>query len=145
MIAGALSAVALMVCGRIENGNAAGPLNGPSQWLWGEHAARDRRWNRHTLAGVVIHQLSSLFWATLHVHAISRGRERRASSRMVRAAATGAFAAAVDYGITPRRLQPGFDKQLSLPSLVVVYAAFAAGLAFGDSLFGERRRQDGTN
>jgi hypothetical protein len=32
--------------------------------------------------------------------------------------------------ITPRRLRPGFEHKLSVPSLAVVYAAFAGGLAF---------------
>jgi hypothetical protein len=47
----------------------------------------------------------------------------------------------VDYGLTPRRLQPGFDKQLSLPSMVVVYAAFAAGLVLSDALYRRRRQR----
>lgn len=35
----------------------------------------------------------------------------------------------VDYTITPRRLTPGFGKRLPASALVVVYAAFALGLA----------------
>jgi hypothetical protein len=45
------------------------------------------------------------------------------------AAATAATASFVDYQLTPKRLEPGFDKQLSRRSLAMVYAAFAAGLA----------------
>jgi hypothetical protein len=39
----------------------------------------------------------------------------------------------VDYGITP-----GYELRLSTPSLLVVYLAFAAGLALGSALL-ERR------
>jgi hypothetical protein len=48
----------------------------------------------------------------------------------------------VDYRLTPRRLMPGYERRLSQPSLLAVYAAFAAGLALGDALLRitERRR-----
>lgn len=35
----------------------------------------------------------------------------------------------VDYKLTPRRLQPGFEQRLSTPSMVAVYGSFALGLA----------------
>ena len=56
----------LLWCGWIENRRPAGPVNGPSQWV---------------------------------------------------------------YLVAPRRLQPGFEKQLSRPSMLLVYASF--GLALG--------------
>ena len=37
-----LSAAALALCGWLENRAAAGPLNGPSQWLFGRRAAYRR-------------------------------------------------------------------------------------------------------
>ena len=46
-----------------------------------------------------------------------------------RAGATTALAAVVDFGLTPKRFQPGFDKHLSPGSVAAVYAAFALGLA----------------
>jgi hypothetical protein len=45
------------------------------------------------------------------------------------AAAVSALAFFVDYQLTPERLQPGFDKRLSRPSMAMVYAAFGLGLA----------------
>lgn len=136
MLGGVLSAGALMLCGRAEGTTAAGPLNGPSQWLWGERAAYSRRWSHRTLAGIGIHHLSALGWAVMHVMVVSRRPTHDTTARRVaRAAGTAALAAAVDYGVAPRRLQPGFDKQLSLTSLVVVYVAFATGLALADALY----------
>ncbi len=51
-----------------------------------------------------------------------------------------ALACAVDYTITPKRFTPGYELSLSRPSLVAVYAAFAAGLALGSVLLPERER-----
>jgi hypothetical protein len=141
MIAGALSAVALMLCGRADGSTAAGPLNGPAQWVWGRRAARSRRWTGRTAVGVGIHQISSVGWASLHVSTLARTPEKHSAAGLVaRAAATAALAATVDYALTPRRLQPGFDQQLSLGSMVIVYAAFAAGLALCDAAVARERR-----
>jgi hypothetical protein len=46
----------------------------------------------------------------------------------------------VDYKLTPRRLQPGFEAQLSKKSLVYVYAAFAIGLAIGARITARRAK-----
>lgn len=131
--ASVLSAAALAACGRATNGTAAGPLNGPSQWVWGENAAHRRRATlRHTAVGYVIHHLMSVFWATLHERTAPRGAAP--AERLLTSAATAAVAWFVDYHLTPRRLQPGFEKQLSGKSLFVVYMAFALGLAAGGAL-----------
>mgnify|MGYP006154148737 CR=1 FL=1 len=50
----------------------------------------------------------------------------------------------VDYKLTPRRLQPGFEAQLSKKSLFLVYAAFAVGLTVYDmTKRGRRTMPDG--
>jgi hypothetical protein len=49
--------------------------------------------------------------------------------RLVRAALTATVANIVDFQLTPKRLRPGFETQLSRKSLFAVYAAFAIGLA----------------
>jgi hypothetical protein len=139
-IASLLSALALAVCGRIESGTAAGPNNGPSQWVWGRRAARVRRatW-RHTAVGYAIHHLMSIGWATLHEKQVASPTPAPFASHLGRGALTAATACFVDYQVAPRRLQPGFDQQLSRKSLFVVYAAFAVGLALGGAIR-ERRR-----
>lgn len=136
--ASVLSAAVLALCGHVENRRPAGPLNGPSQWIFGRHAARVRTPSlRHTLTGFAIHHATATGWALLHERTFGRGKERQTlTTRMARAAVTAAVANVVDFQLTPRRLQPGFDQQLSRKSLLAVYAAFAIGLA----LVGHQRR-----
>jgi len=124
------SGVALMLCARLERRPSLAPFNGPSQWLWGESQARRTRatW-RHTGLGYVIHHASAIMWAMLHEKTFAASPPRPPSVELARAGATTVLAAVVDYGLTPRRLQPGFDKHLNIPSIVAVYAAFGLGLA----------------
>ena len=130
--AGLLSAAALAVCGKVEGRTAAGPLNGPSQWVWGKAAARRRRTSvRHTLVGYLIHHVASLGWAVLHEkYVASRVTSSNALPHVLAGCTTAAFACFADYQIARGRLQPGFEKQLSRRSLAVVYGAFGLGLAF---------------
>ena len=130
-----LSAAVLALCGHLENRRPAGPLNGPSQWVFGRHAARVRRPSvRHTATGVAIHHATATGWAVLHERAFGRDKERQSlPKRLARAAVTAAVANFVDFKLTPKRLQPGFDQQLSRKSLLAVYAAFAIGLAIAGS------------
>ena len=126
-----LSAGVLALCGWIENRAAAGPINGPSQWLFGRRAAYRRDPSlRHTLTGMAIHHATATGWALLHEKLWGeRKAEQTPGQRLARAATTAAVANFVDYKLTPKRLQPGFEAQLSKKSLVLVYAAFAVGLA----------------
>jgi hypothetical protein len=50
-----------------------------------------------------------------------------------------AIAAVVDYGITPKRLSPGWEEVLSKRSIGLTYAAMALGLAAGALLAREWR------
>ena len=126
-----VSAIVLSTCGWIENRNAVGPQNGPSQWLWGRRAARKRTFSaRHTLAGYAIHHASSLLWSGIHQAVFARRRRQlQLSSHLMQGAATAALACAVDYQLTPRRFQPGFEQQVCRTSLFFVYAGF--GIALG--------------
>ncbi|HEX7012947.1 MAG TPA: hypothetical protein VF161_09375 [Steroidobacteraceae bacterium] len=128
-----LSALALSACSKVQTDSAAGGVNGPSQWIWGERTRRATL--RHTALGYAIHHLTSIFWATLHECVFAKERRRRGTSpedvaRMcTQAAVTAASAYFVDYHVTPRRLGPGFEKHVSPGAIFVSYAAFAAGLA----------------
>jgi hypothetical protein len=129
-LASVLSGIALAACGKLERNAPAGPLNGPSQWIWGQRSAHRRRASWRTVAGYSIHHLVSIGWATVHEKHVTRLVEGRPLTvRLLAAGATSAFACFVDYRIAKGRLQPGFEKQLSRPSLGLVYAAFALGLA----------------
>jgi hypothetical protein len=129
--ASVLSSVALAACGKIERGTPFGPQNGPSQWLWGERAAYRRDATlRYTAVGYGIHHMSALGWATLHEKHVARlVRDKPFPARLAAAGLTALVANVVDFQLTPRRLKPGFEKQLSRKSLFAVYAAFALGLA----------------
>src|SRR5437868_1262070 len=86
------SAAALALAGRRELGDAATPLNGPSQWIWGRRAPyRDGFSLRHTVVGYAIHHLSAIFWAAL----FERARPRR--HVLPAAIATSSVACFVDY------------------------------------------------
>jgi hypothetical protein len=129
-----LSTVALAIAGKAEHNAPAGPINGPSQWVFGRKAAYKRAPSlRHTLTGFLIHHASAMGWAILHERFLGRNKARQTPAQRLRnAAITAAVANFVDYKLTPKRLQPGFEAQLSKKSLFTVYAAFGVGLAVYD-------------
>lgn len=143
--ASAASAVTLAARGHAEERSAAGPLNGPSQWLWGEREAKTRQLSlRHTATGYAIHHLSANCWAALYELVSGPNGTRKSTSRIVaEAAGVTVLAFGVDYGLTPRRLRPGFEKHVSPGSIALGYVAFAAGLAASTLLrrAAERRRK----
>jgi hypothetical protein len=138
-----LSAAAMALLGHIENRSAAGALNGPSQWVFGRQAAYRRRASlRLTLTGILIHHLMATGWALLHERLLGRGKASQTPvQRLARAAATATVANIVDFRLTPQRFTPGFEHQLSRKSLLVVYAAFAVGLAIWGASRPERQRR----
>lgn len=139
-LAGLFSAVVLVVTGKRETGSAAAAVNAESHWLWGDESLReDKPTLRHTLTGIVTHQLSTVFWATLY--ALVRG-DRKAVNKVPEALigglATSAAAAAIDYTLVPKRLTPGFEHRLSTGAMVGVFAAIAGGIALGALLLRDR-------
>jgi hypothetical protein len=132
------SAGALAICSHIETGSAAAGINGPSQWIWGVRKARtDRPSLKHTAVGYAIHHATSIFWALLYEAALGRRARERSTSALgvvAQAAATTVAAYVVDYKLTPRRLQPGFEQHVSPRAMVATYAAFGAGLALATLL-----------
>jgi hypothetical protein len=124
-----LSGVALAICGKLERNSAAAPLNGPSQWLWGESAGARRRASvRETVSGYVVHHAVSIGWATVHEKYAAR-RGRSLGRDLLASGLTAGLACFLDYAVARGRLRPGFEKHLSKSSLATVYAAFALGLA----------------
>ena len=130
-VASILSTAVLALCGQIENRRPAGPINGPSQWVYGRRAARVRQPSlRHTLTGFLVHHAMATGWAFLHERAFGEHKAQQPfSKRLARAAVTASAANIVDFQLTPKRLRPGFETQLSRKSLFAVYATFAIGLA----------------
>jgi hypothetical protein len=126
-----LSTAVMVLAGKLERNAPAGPLNGPSQWLFGRGAAYRRSASaRHTLTGAIIHHTMAMGWALLHERVFGRDKQAQSPARRLRnAAVTAVVANVVDYKLTPKRLQPGFEAQLSRRALAAIYAAFAVGLA----------------
>ena len=132
-VASLASTLVLSLQGRRENGTPYGPNNAISHWVWGDEAAAHDEFNlRHTVVGYTIHHASSTFWATFYEKYFSRHEEKRVGQALLGGAATAAAACFVDYQLTPRRLQPGYEMRLSRSSLFLVYVAFGLGLAACD-------------
>jgi len=133
LIAGSLSMALMARRGQLDNGQALQALNAPSHWLYGNRALEQTAPSRrYTGWGVLIHQASSLMWATLFDQLL-RQRKQPASWPVLTTAAAGvsAVAALVDLRLVPHRLTPGFQHHLSSRSLALVYGAFGAGLLLG--------------
>jgi hypothetical protein len=129
--ASVLSAIVLSACSKIEEDSAAGALNGPSQWVWGEHQGYTKRASvRHTLVGYVIHHASSLLWGAFYERCFGRDRAKATARILAEAGLTATIAYGIDYYVTPKRFRPGFRKHLGPRAIFASYAAFAAGLAF---------------
>lgn len=130
-VASVLSTAVLGTRGKREEGTPYAPTNAISHWFWGDRAARqDGPSGRYTVLGYAIHHASATLWAVLYEKWFGDKAERgEAAAAALGGAAVAALACFVDYRLTPQRLQPGFEKRLSTPSLFLVYAAFGAALA----------------
>lgn len=93
---------------------------------------------RYTGIGYAIHHASAVFWALFYERFFPSTRAD--TLKTVAGAATMAVVAAgADYVLAPQRLRPGFERHLSVPSMVLVYAGFGLGLAAGRYLCNRRR------
>jgi len=146
-VSGSLAAVAstaaLAIAGRIETGSPVAPTNATSRWIHGDRAATyDEPDLRHTVLGYAIHHGASVFWAAIFHRLVGRridaGDTLAAIGGGLGVAAVACF---VDYQLTPRRLQPGFEMRLSRPALAAVYAMFGLGLAAGALVNARARRR----
>jgi hypothetical protein len=132
-VASVLSTAALATCGKIEARDPIAPTNAISHWIWGDIAGSKNGFQpKYTLFGYAIHHASAVFWAVLlekyYGHVLDKSNT--ADTMKIAGVAT-AIACFTDYKLTPHRLQPGFEMRLSKPSLLMVYASFALGLALG--------------
>lgn len=105
------------------------PLNATSHGLHGAAAAEFTGMDfRHTGLGLVIHVASSFFWAAVAVVLL-----RWMGGRLVWLAGLGTalVAGAVDYGLMPARLTPGWELVLPPAGVIAGLLALGVGLSLG--------------
>ena len=135
LLAGLVSVAFLLWRGRADAPHAVAPINAIGHWVWRDEALRrDDPSLKHTGTGIAVHVASSLLWSTFYGWLRARRRRPTALNAAADAAAVTAVAAVVDLALVPERLAPGFERRLSKPSLGMVYAGFALGLALGGLL-----------
>jgi hypothetical protein len=135
VLAAATTTGTLLALGWLRERRAAAPLNAVSHIVYGDEAAlRDEPSAKYTLTGIVLNAAAVTGWAAVQslLFARRRAKTRRPLLRaLVRGATTSALAYAVDYGASPKRLTPGFEKRLSRGGLAVLYGVLALSLAAG--------------
>ena len=141
-IASVVTAAALAALARAEGKGMWQPTNSTSHWLHGEDAANVRRADgAHTLTGFATHHASAIFWAFPFERWLQTRPPRSPGQMLVEAAGMSAIAAAVDYGMAPKRFTPGWENVLPVRSIGMAYGALALGLAAG-ALVTQRMREN---
>jgi hypothetical protein len=141
-IASVVSTGVLGIRGEQEEGTPYAPTNAISHWFWGDRAAHHDEPSAHyTALGYAIHHASATLWAVLYEKWFGDKSDRGdVLPALAGGAAVAGLACFVDYKMTPRRLQPGFEKRLSTPSLFLVYAVFGTALALRGLAASQQRR-----
>jgi hypothetical protein len=125
---------ALALLAQREGKRPLQPINATSHWLHGKRAGRVKRSDlAHTALGYVTNHAASVFWATLLEAWLGR-RRRTPLSLLRKASAVTALAAAVDYGLMPKRLTPGWELAVSKRAVATSFVVMAFGLAVGAML-----------
>jgi hypothetical protein len=125
-------AFALAMLARAERKGGLQPLNSTSHWLHGERAGFVTQADgEHTLVGYATHHVSAWFWALLFERWLVTRPARPVLTLFRDGAIMAAIAAAVDYGMTPKRLTPGWETVLSKRAIATAYVAMALGLTAG--------------
>lgn len=134
-----LSTVMLLWRGKRDTGRATATLDAPSHWVHGDRALRqDAPSKRYTLTGTAIHFASSAMWGFFYEAMRRRRRRPTPTNAVIDAVALTAAASVVDLVLVPRRLTPGFERQLRPASTALVYVGFAAALALTGMLLSRR-------
>ncbi len=81
--------------------------------------------------GLVVNVGAAFFWGAVFAFFTSPASKMTSKGIIGRAFGTSLVAAAVDYGLVPRRLRPGWELALRPRSVALALAAMGAGLAAG--------------
>lgn len=121
---------ALAALARAEGKGALQPVNATSHWLDGPRAGRLRRADlRHTGAGFLTNHAAGVFWALPLTLMLRPGEP--AGKVAAKAALVAGSALALDYGLLPKRLRPGWEHALGARGVAAGFGAMALGLAAG--------------
>jgi hypothetical protein len=127
---------------QLEGQDPLQPINATSHWLYGPQVGRIKRVDlKHTAVGYVTNHAAAVFWAVPFTWWLARHPHRSSAEIAAGAATTAAVAAAVDYGLVPHRLTPGWEHAISPRSVAIAFGALALGLAAG-ALVDRARRSD---
>ncbi|WMT92754.1 hypothetical protein [Pelagibacterium sp. H642] len=135
LLCGAGAAIASMgataALARMEGKPALQPINSSSHWLWGEAVGKNTRLDAaHTGIGAATNLGAGLFWGTV-LGFILDSKHPTLKQTVGYGIGVGAVAGALDYGIMPKRLTPGWELALSRRSVVLTFGAMTAGLVMG--------------
>jgi hypothetical protein len=140
-VASVVSTAALGACSVTEKHSPYAPTNAISHVVWGDRATHeDAPSMRYTLLGYGIHLASSVAWGILYEKWFGQLAQKKSlAPALVSGAAMAGLTYVVDYKLTPKRLQPGFESRLSSRSMGLFYAAFGTGLVLRGLLSARRR------
>lgn len=129
---------AVALCGQIENGNAAAPLNAISHISYGDEAlAQEELSLKYTGTALLLNKSANASWAALHEMLVGESQDDgNVAASLAGGALIAALAYFIDFRLVPKRLTPGFEHKLSGRSLLFVYVVLALALGLG----GLRRR-----
>jgi hypothetical protein len=85
----------------------------------------------HTATGYLTHHSACVMWASIMEAILKQRRNVGPGEIAITAAFVSVLAAAVDYGITPKRFTPGWETVLTKKSMAGAYVAMAVGLTIG--------------
>jgi len=131
-IAHAAATAALAALARGEGRGLLQPVNATSHFVHGPEAGQVRDADlAHTAVGVATNHAAAIFWALPMTLWLARRHRRSPAEVATDAAVTAGVAAAVDYGLVPRRLTPGWEHAVSPRSVAATFGVLGLGLAAG--------------
>lgn len=127
---GALTTVAVALCGQLENGNAVAPLNAISHILWEDDALdQDEISTKYTGVALALNLSAHGGWALIYELFFGESRDEGETAKpLLGALAVSLLAYVIDYHVVPPRLTPGMEHRLSRRALWPIYGALALGL-----------------
>jgi len=129
------STLAVLAGGKRTVGEALPPMNAVSHIAWGgPPPANEGRAAINTWTGAALHTGACIFWSSIFDLVFRRSAARSSKQLALGAIQTAALAYVTDYHIVSKRFRPGYEAYLSPASMFAVYAALAAGIAFGAAI-----------